>query len=260
MLKQIPNFFTLLNLVCGCIAIVFILQTGETLVTVDEGAWIPQLPEKIWWGSILIGIAAIVDFLDGFVARLFKATSSMGAQLDSLADVVSFGVAPGLILYQLLRVSYIGQQDGIDTTIWALLPAFLFTSAAAWRLARFNVETNTSNNFRGMPTPAAGLFIASLPLVLFYNYFNIAALLINKWFLYGTIVLLAYFMISRIPFIAMKFADKSLRKNLPVILLVLIALIAAVFLEWLAIPVVFIFYIIFSLIQKRKTDDIYHSG
>ena len=89
----------MLNLVFGCIAIIFILQTGETLVMQsEEGTWVPQLPEKIWWGSIFIGIAAVVDFLDGFVARLFKATSEMGKQLDSLADMVSFGVAPGMIL------------------------------------------------------------------------------------------------------------------------------------------------------------------
>src|SRR5215212_3970215 len=111
MVKQIPNLFTLLNLICGCLAIIFILQTGETIVTQsDEGTWVPQLPEKIWWGSILIGIAAIVDFLDGFVARLFNATSEMGKHLDSLADMVSFGVAPGIILYQLLRISFTGEE------------------------------------------------------------------------------------------------------------------------------------------------------
>ena len=109
-MKQIPNLFTLLNLVFGCLAIIFILQTGETLVTQNEGTWVAQLPEKIWWGSICIGIAAIIDFLDGFVARLFKAESVMGKELDSLADIVSFGVAPGMILYQLLRITYISED------------------------------------------------------------------------------------------------------------------------------------------------------
>ena len=112
MIRQIPNLFTLLNLLFGCIAVIFVLQTGETLVTEsDNGTFSPQLPEKIWWGSIFIGLAAIVDFLDGFVARLFKATSEMGKQLDSLADVVSFGVAPGIILYQLLRISFIQEEN-----------------------------------------------------------------------------------------------------------------------------------------------------
>ena len=102
-MKQIPNLFTLLNLVCGFIAIIFILQTGQSIVYVDgEGYSQVDLPEKITWGAIMIFVAAVIDFLDGFVARLFKASSEMGKQLDSLADVVRFGVAPGLILYQLL--------------------------------------------------------------------------------------------------------------------------------------------------------------
>src|SRR5688572_18249325 len=104
-MKQIPNLFTLLNLVFGCLAIIFILQPGQSIVYVDaEGYTSRDLPEKITWGSICIFAAALVDFLDGFIARLFKANSAMGKQLDSLADVVSFGVAPGMIMYQLLRL------------------------------------------------------------------------------------------------------------------------------------------------------------
>src|SRR6266536_4200188 len=106
-MKQIPNLFTLLNLIFGCIAIVFILQTGESIVLLQqEGFTDVNLPEKITWGSFFIFAAAVVDFLDGFVARAFKASSKIGGQLDSLADVVSFGVAPGLIFYQLLRIGY----------------------------------------------------------------------------------------------------------------------------------------------------------
>src|SRR6188474_231611 len=120
-MKQIPNFFTLLNLFFGSIAIIFILQTSEAIVYVNtEGLSEINLPEKITWGCLFIFLAAIVDFLDGFVARLFKATSAMGKQLDSLADVVSFGVAPGMILYQLLRISYVQQVNGLDVSIWAL--------------------------------------------------------------------------------------------------------------------------------------------
>ena len=105
-MKNIANYFTLLNLLLGCIAIVFILQTGEGLINYNGEEWKVYLPERIWWGSICIGLAAVVDFLDGFVARLFRSASPLGKQLDSLADVVSFGVAPGMILYQLLRISH----------------------------------------------------------------------------------------------------------------------------------------------------------
>src|SRR3954462_667167 len=134
-MKQIPNLFTLLNLIFGCIAIVCILQTGETIVQLDNyGATQVFLPERIWWGSLFIFFAAIIDFLDGFLARMLKASSEMGKQLDSLSDVVSFGVAPGMILYQLLRFGYAQNENGLDISLWALLPAFIFSGAAAWRL------------------------------------------------------------------------------------------------------------------------------
>lgn len=252
-MKQIPNLFTLLNLVAGCVAIIFILQTGETLVVPsDESGWVAQLPEKMWWGAVMIGVAAIIDFFDGFIARLFKATSAMGAQLDSLADVVSFGVAPGLILYQLLRISFIQGETGLDTTIWALAPAFLFPAAAAWRLARFNIENNFSGDFTGVPSPAAGLFVASLPLILFYNNFNIAAILLKPWILYLLIILLSFLMISRSPFMSFKFGKGGIKNNLPKIILVFIAIVAAIFLQWLAVPVVFFFYLIISYSTKKQ--------
>lgn len=251
-MKQIPNLFTLLNLVFGCIAIIFILQTGETLVTQSEGAWVAQLPEKIWWGSICIGIAAIVDFLDGFVARIFNAESAMGKQLDSLADIVSFGVAPGLILYQLLRISFISEESGLDTSFWSLAPALLFPCAGAYRLARFNIDTRQQYGFRGVPIPAAGLVVASLPLILLYNYFDLVTVLLNKWVLYLVIVILSYLMISNMSLMALKFKDLSIQNNLPKFILVALAIIAAIFLQWLAVPVIFILYIILSLAFKNK--------
>jgi CDP-diacylglycerol---serine O-phosphatidyltransferase len=242
-----------LNLISGCIACIFILQTGEMLVApTDEASWVAQLPEKMWWGSVMIGIAAVVDFLDGFVARLFKATSAMGAQLDSLADMVSFGVAPGLIFYQLLRITFFQNEAALDTSFWVLAPAFVFPAAAAWRLARFNIESSFNDDFTGVPSPAAGLFVASLPLILFYNYFNIASVLLNPWVLYLIILLLSYLMISRSPFLALKFKGGGLKNNLPKIILVIVAIIAAIFLQWLAVPVVFFFYLVISLTTKKQ--------
>ncbi len=251
-MKQIPNLFTLLNLVAGCIAIVLILQTGESLVSADGGTWITQLPEKIWWGAICIGIAAIIDFLDGFVARLFKAESAMGKQLDSLADMISFGVAPGLILYQLLRLSFMQQENGLDVSVWALAPALIFPCAGAWRLARFNTETSSSKDFKGVPIPAAGLVVCSLPLILFYNNFNAEVLLLNKWVLYAVILLLSLLMVSETRFMALKFTDASIKNNLPAIILLIASVLAALLFQWLAIPLVFIIYIILSLTSKKQ--------
>ncbi len=252
-MKQIPNVVTLLNLVFGFIAIILILQPGETIVTTsEEGNWIAQLPEKIWWGSACIGIAAVIDFLDGFVARWMKATSPLGAELDSLADVVSFGVAPGLILYQLLRISYIQEETGLDTSMLAFLPVVLFPMAGAYRLARFNTDNSQHYGFRGVPIPAAGLVVASLPLILWFNQGNIAPILTNKWLLYGIVVVLSWLMISDLPLIAMKFKNYSLKDNISKYLLVAIAIIAAVVWGWLAVPIVFVAYVLISIVQSRK--------
>src|SRR5688500_20123568 len=151
-MKQIPNLFTLLNLVFGCIAIVCILQTGQSIVYIDPNGFTSlDLPEKIAIGSFFIFAAAVVDFLDGFVARLFKASSEMGKQLDSLADVVRFGVAPGMILYQFLRLSYAQEPDGIEVSVGWLLPALLIPCAAAYRLARFNLDASQQYGFKGVP-------------------------------------------------------------------------------------------------------------
>lgn len=251
-MKQIPNIFTLLNLFFGCMAIVFILQTGETLLNYNGQEWKIYLPEKIWWGAICIGIAAVVDFLDGFVARLFGASSEMGKQLDSLADVVSFGVAPGMILYQLLRITYAYDPEGIEIPMGYLVPAFILPMAAAWRLARFNLDPGQAYGFKGMPTPAVGLLVASFPLILLYNRFDIQSNLLNKWVLYGLIILLSWLMVSNLPLLSLKFSDYGFRKNLPKWVLLAIALVCGVFLQWMAVPVVFIAYILLSLIFKNQ--------
>src|SRR5688572_4765337 len=214
-MKQIPNLFTLLNLVFGCVAIIFILQTGQTIAYIDrEGFTQVDLPEKITWGALFIFGAAIVDFLDGFVARLLKASSEMGKQLDSLADIVSFGVAPGLILYQLLRISYIQEEAGLDTSIIYLLPFVLFPMAGAYRLARFNLDTSQQYGFKGVPIPAAGLVVASLPLILWYDSLGLAPLITNKWFLYALIVCMSWLMVSTVPMMALKFTNYRVKENL----------------------------------------------
>lgn len=255
-MKQIPNIFTLLNLFFGCIAIVFTLQTEAIIMYVNDeysGSSF-NIPEKLTWAAYFIGIAAIIDFLDGFVARLFKATSELGKQLDSLADVVSFGVAPAAILYQFLRFSYAREENGLDVSIVWLIPAFILSCAAAYRLAKFNLIETQSYHFRGLPTPAVGLLIASFPLILHYNaaVFGIGDLLINKWVLYGIIFLLSYLMVSSVPFMGMKFKDYSLKNNLPKVLLLAIGVVGAVFLQWIAVPLLFISYFILSLIYKNK--------
>jgi CDP-diacylglycerol--serine O-phosphatidyltransferase len=253
-MKQIPNLFTLLNLVFGCLAIVFILQNG-ILITVDAGGTeLLYIPEKIWVASLFIGLAAVVDFLDGFVARLFKASSEMGKQLDSLADLVSFGVAPAMIFYQFLRLSFAQEEGGLDVSLLWLVPVFILPCAAAYRLARFNLDTSQSYSFKGMPVPAVGFFVASLPLI-YWNVTDetIRNLLLNKWFLYGLVLTLSGLMVSTLPLMALKFKDYSLKNNLPKYLLVAIAIVSVILLKWLAPPVIVLAYVLLSLFFKNKT-------
>src|SRR5690606_36637808 len=143
-----------------------ILQTGETLLERVGASWIARLPEKVWWGTIFIGCAALTAFLAGLVARMLKDASAMGRELDALADVVTLCVAPGLILDQMLRISYISEETALDTPMACLLPAVIFPCAAAYRLARFNTSDYDKPGFRGVPVPAAGLVAASYPLIL----------------------------------------------------------------------------------------------
>lgn len=251
-MKQIPNIFTLLNLVFGCIAIVLILQTGETIVELDAtGITQVNLPEKIWQGSLFIFGAAIIDFLDGFLARLLKANSEKGKQLDSLCDVVSFGVAPGMILYQLLRIGYAKEANGLDVSTIALLPAFIYSCAVAWRLAKFNISTNQTYSFRGVPCPAAGLLVASFPLIIWYKYFGMEQYFINVWVLYAIILIVSYLMVSNRSFMALKFTDYSFKNNSLKYILLILSIVAVIFLKWLAVPVIFILYLVFSAFAKE---------
>jgi len=252
-MKQIPNLLTLLNLFFGCLAIIFILQNGITIMIGPDGTQLIDIPEKIWMASLFIGLAAAADFLDGFAARLFKSDSALGRELDSLADVVSFGVAPGMILYQFLRMSFMRQENGVDVSLVSLLPALLVPCAGAFRLARFNIDATQTHSFKGVPIPAVGLLIASFPLIYWTaNNETVVTLMLNKWVLYLIIIFVSYLMISRLPLMAFKFRDLSLANNLPRFLLVAIAIVSAIFFHWLAVPIVFIFYIVLSLAFKNK--------
>ena len=252
-MKQIPNLFTLLNLLFGCLAIIVILQNGIVIQYNEEGSQFVSIPEKIWLASAFIAAAALVDFFDGFVARLFNATSEMGKQLDSLADVVSFGVAPSLIIYQFLRLSYAREEDGIEVSLVWLLPALAVALAAAYRLAKFNIESSGEYYFKGMPTPAVGILVASLP-VIYWNTDDatIITLLLNKWFLYALVIILCWLMLSNLKLMALKFRDYTLAGNLPKVLLVGLSVLLLILFKWIAIPFIFILYILLSLIFKNR--------
>jgi CDP-diacylglycerol---serine O-phosphatidyltransferase len=257
MKKSIPNIFTLLNLFFGCLAIVFALQTDSVVIYLnDEFTSSFNIPEKLTWAAICIIIAAIIDFLDGFIARLLKATSTLGKQLDSLSDVVSFGVAPGVIIYQLLRFSFAREENGLNVSLLWLLPAFILSCAAAYRLAKFNLDESQSVTFKGVPVPAVGLLVASFPLILHFNTILVVNnLVINKWFLYTLVAVLSYLMISNMRMMSLKFNDFTFKNNISKITLLVIAVVTAFFLQWIAVPIVFIFYIVLSLSTIKMKSE-----
>lgn len=242
-MKQIPNLFTLLNLVFGCLAIIFILKYEP-----DSGMNLSGISLLI--GCLFIFCSAIIDFLDGFVARLFKATSEMGAQLDSLADVVSFGVAPGMILFKMIEAIVLHSQVfNADQSFWYALPALIVPCASAWRLAKFNLDKEQTYYFKGLPTPAAGLCIASLPLMRLGNF----SILESNWalyILYAVIVIISWLMVSNMPLISLKFKGFGWKQNIDKIILAVVALAAVIFLQWAAVPVILVVYIFLSLIFK----------
>lgn len=251
MVKQIPNLFTLLNLVFGCMACVAALQPGIIMTADSNGQLYYDVPEQIWMASLFILASAVVDYVDGLLARLLKASSAMGRELDSLSDVVSFGVAPSLILYQFLRLSWAQGEQALDQSVVLLWPAFLLPAAAAWRLARFNLNqaTSQSSYFNGLPVPAAGLFVASLPLVYWeVNQAWVPALLLNTVFLYSVILVLAALMISQIPILAFKFNSFSWKANKLRYGILIMSIVLLLFLQWLAIPLIIMIYVLLSFV------------
>lgn len=262
-MKQIPNIITLLNLFFGCIAIVYILQPGlvplynadELTLTPDVtalGTQYVSIPQQMFMASLFIGLAAVVDFFDGFVARWMKATSPIGVQLDSLADVVSFGVAPSLIIYQFLRLSFAQHEDGLDASTLFLMPAFMVACAGAYRLARFNIDTAQTTYFKGVPIPANGVVIAAFPLIYWTNdYAVVTQILISPWFWYALIFILSWLMVSTRPMLALKFKGVTMQKLMPFIIIAAVAIVSAFFIHWLAVPLSFLVYVILSLLHKQ---------
>ncbi|GHT07422.1 CDP-diacylglycerol--serine O-phosphatidyltransferase [Bacteroidia bacterium] len=185
LMKHVPNFITCLNLFAGCLACVTVLAHHN-----QEGAF------------IFIVLAAVFDFFDGFAARLLKAYSSIGAELDSLADVVSFGVAPGFMVYTYLD-SY---QSGYLPLLALLLPVF-----AALRLAKFNVDTRQTTSFWGLPVPACALYWASMILTL--HYFSPSFSMVTMVCIVVLLIIFCLLMVSEIPMLSLKFKNVEWKDN-----------------------------------------------
>src|SRR5690606_10304648 len=224
-MKHIPNLCTLANLLFGCIAITFILDAPAILQTTTGDEYYPVLGlPQLYWGSLFIGLAALMDVLDGFLARSLQAFSPIGKDLDSLADIVSFGVAPSMIMYKFLWFSYMTEPGAMSTPLLVLAPAFLLACFAALRLAKFNQTTEQQKHFFiGMPVPAIGILVASFPLMDWLpSAFNLDLLFENRWLIYAVIGLLCYLMVSPIRFFKWMPAGKGISAWWPQLIIAII--------------------------------------
>ena len=231
--KHIPNTITCLNLISGCVSI---------LLTCNN---------HILMASAMIFLAAVFDFFDGFAARALNAKSPIGGELDSLSDVVSFGVAPSFIVAWFLNTLDISWMF-MNINVFPML-AFVLAAFAAVRLAKFNIDTRQSSSFIGLPVPTVGLFIASLPFMLFhigresmlYNF------VVNPYFLLAIVAIFSWLMISEVPFFSFKVKNPKFKENILRYFVVIFAITAVVILQWMALPFIFLFYILLSVICYR---------
>ncbi|GGK52313.1 MULTISPECIES: CDP-alcohol phosphatidyltransferase family protein [Flavobacteriaceae] len=239
--KYIPNLLTLLNLLCGTIAVIFAVNNELELAAY----------------LVLLGI--FFDFFDGFAARIFSVEGELGKQLDSLADVVTSGVVPGIVVYKLLQTKKSIEIFNTEIVSWKtedieLLPflGLIFTLAAAYRLAKFNIDERQTSSFIGLPTPAAALVVLSLPLILNYSSLEFATTLIeNKWFLIGLTAVLSFLMNAEIPLFSLKFKDYSWKNNRIKYVFLILTIILVISLQFIAIPLVILLYILLSIFFKE---------
>ncbi len=202
------------------------------------------------WAAYLVLVAAFFDLLDGFAARLLKVSSPIGKELDSLADMVSFGVVPGAIIFKLLQqnVSTVSEYE-VVVRIIQFIP-FIVTIFSALRLAKFNLDTRQTDSFIGLPTPANTLFVISLPLILADDRFGLSVLILNPFYLIAISLILSYLLVAELPLIALKFKSTSWKQNNYQYGLIIISAVLFAVLKFAALPVIILLYVLLSLIKN----------
>lgn len=238
MKKQIPNIITLLNLFCGTIAVVLAVQG------------------RLDWAFFFVVLGIFFDFFDGFFARLLNVKSDLGLQLDSLADMVTSGVVPGIAMFQLLSKSgFVTQNSGLFAEIFPYL-GFFITLASAYRLAKFNIDTRQTTGFIGLPTPANALFILSLPVILqYYPVDFLQNFLQNAWILTGITLLSCYMLNAEIPLFALKFKDYSFQNNKIKYIFLIVSVLGLMFFQLIAVPAIIVLYVLISIFQNVSSFE-----
>jgi CDP-diacylglycerol--serine O-phosphatidyltransferase len=238
MKKHIPNLITLGNLLCGTVATILAVE-GDLISA-----------------GLFVVLGIIFDFFDGFAARLLNVSGELGKQLDSLADMVTSGVVPGVVMLQLLSEEPFNVHhftEGFTIATFSPLLGLLLTLGACYRLAKFNIDTRQSESFIGLPTPAMSLFVISLPLILEYGTIEFVENIIrSNYFLIGVTVLLTYLMNAEIPLFSLKFKEYAIKKNLIKYLFLLTSLGMLLTLQFVSIPLIIAFYVCLSVVSNRR--------
>ena len=237
--KHIPNAITLLNLLAGLLALIHAFNGNY-----NEA-----------FSLVCLGI--FFDFWDGFFARIWKVQSPIGLQLDSLADMVTSGVVPGLVMYKMLGDIQENQSKynlTEDTYYMGVVPylGFLITLASCYRLAKFNVDTRQTDSFIGLPTPANALLIMSIPMILMqYGHVDfIFDTLSNPYVLVGITVLSSYLLNAEIPLFSLKVKSFSWEKYKMQLVFLIVSVILIAMLEFIAIPIIILLYVILSVVNN----------
>lgn len=239
--RNIPNAITCGNLLCGCVAIVQIFEGNMVLA------------------AYLVGLAAVLDFFDGFAARLLKVSSSIGKDLDSLADMVTFGVVPGLIMHRMLQLGYLANNQAYEVVIrnqWMVYVPLLIPIFSAVRLAKFNNDVRQSESFIGVPTPANAILICSIPLIVNWDTqfdiknCGIVHFLIHPYALLGLSVIMSYLLVAELPLFSLKFKQFSWKGNEIRFIFLALSLIGLIVFQFLGLTIAIVLYIVLSLINN----------
>ena len=232
MRKYIPNFITLINLFCGCCA----------LVCISKEMYVPAF----WF----IFVGGWADYADGLVARSLGVNSTLGKELDSLADMVSFGVVPGMILYMMISVHPLADEYFFKEINMLALVAFLIPIFSALRLAKFNLDTRQSEDFIGLNTPSVTMFIVGLMLIFEFDSFGLGDMASHPYFLIPLILILSYLLVAELPMFSMKFKGFKWEGNQQRFIFLILGIIALIFLREVAFSLMIGLYVLFSVFER----------
>jgi len=239
--KHIPNAITCCNLLCGCIAIIQVFEGNLVLA------------------AYLVGLAAIFDFLDGFAARALKVTSVIGKDLDSLADMVTFGAVPGFVMHKMLEIGYLVNHRDYDLIVqnqWLTYIPILIPIFSAIRLAKFNNDTRQTDSFIGVPTPANAILICSIPLIVNWDthfdlkHCEVIHFLIHPYALIFISVLMSILMVVELPLFSLKFKSFGWKGNEIRYVFIALSILGLILFQFLGLGIAIVLYVGLSMINN----------